>query len=100
MEKSSYMAIDLSKFFKFNVTDTCAVWNVLSSSILFHVATEMRCFFSLTAFVNYECLFKPRSSQSTVEETLKNKLIEQQNRDNFQVYHLTIEDLQDVETRC
>ena len=91
------MAINLSKFFKLNVTDTCAVWNVLSSSILFHTATEAMCIFSLTAFVNYECLFKPRSSQSTEEETLKSKLREQQNSDNFQVYHLTIEDLQDIE---
>lgn len=91
------MAIDLSKFFKFNIIDTCAVWNVLSSSILFYAATEMKCIFSLTAFVNYECIFKPRSSQSAEEETLKNKLREQQNKGNFQVYHITIEDLQDVE---
>jgi predicted nucleic acid-binding protein len=96
MEKSLYMAIDLSNFFKINITDSCAVWNVLSSSILFHAATGMNCVFSLTAFVNYECLFKSRSSQSSEEETLKNKLREQQNKGDFQVYHLTIEDLQDL----
>lgn len=97
MGKNFYMAIDLSNFERLNVADTCSVWNVLSSSVLFHAAIEMKCNFSVTAFVNYECLYKPRTSQSNEEEALKAKLWEQQKRNHFQVYHLSIEDLQDIE---
>lgn len=60
------MAIDPSKFHLINVADTCAVWNVLSSSRLHAAAKEARCEFCITSFVRYECLSKLRKKAPTL----------------------------------
>ena len=56
------MAIDPSSFHSVNVTDTCAVWNVLSSRTLYTAARLAGVVFVCTGFVVYECLFKPRNA--------------------------------------
>jgi predicted nucleic acid-binding protein len=91
------MAINPSKFHLLNVADTCAVWNVLSSTLLFHTADSANCVFSCTAYVAYECLVKPRKSSNSKDEELIKQLKNEQTKNKFQVYHLEIEDLLEVE---
>lgn len=91
------MAIDPSHFHPLNVSDTCATWNVLSSQLLYQAALAMRCVFSCTAYVVYECLFKPRKSRTTPDEELQNRLRIARGNGQFQSYHLEIDDLLEVE---
>ena len=91
------MATDPSQFLLHNVVDTCAIWNVLSSRRLFHSARTAGCMFCCTAYVNYECLKKPRSSPSERGRKLQERLISAQNEGQFSVYHLDIDDLLDVD---
>lgn len=87
-------------FHQYNVADSCSIWNILSSNILYSSALSAtpKCYFSCTEFVYYECLIRPRSSETEPERRLKEKLvIERQKGEQFKSYSLTIEDLQDVE---
>jgi hypothetical protein len=89
------MRINVSQFHQYNVTDTCAVWNVLSSRVLYLTARSAGCVFCITQFVQYECLHKPRKA-STHGPILQRRLQEEQLKGNFQAYTLTVEDLQDI----
>lgn len=53
------MPLDPSRFHAVNVSDTCAVWNVLSSATLYSAAVAKGCTFCCTGFVAYECLERP-----------------------------------------
>ena len=90
------MEIDPSDFYKLNVIDTCAVWNVLSSRILFQTAVSSSCVFSCTAFIAYECLLKPRKTVTSADEQLQKRLQIEQRNGRFQVYHLDVEELLEV----
>jgi len=89
------MAIDVSKFHLYNVTDTCAVWNVLSSPMLYATARTTGCVFCMTQFVLYECLHKHRRP-SKHGPILQKRLKQEQSKGDFQAYRLSIEDLQDI----
>ena len=89
------MRINVSEFHQYNITDTCAVWNVLSSCLLYSTARSAGCLFSITKFVHYECLHKPRKP-SAHGPILQQRLQQQQIKGAFQSYSLTINDLQDV----
>lgn len=91
------MAINPESFHKINVTDTCSVWNILSSSLLNAAAKEARCDFCVTSFVQYECLIKTRKSISPNDKELMERLRAEQRRGAFQAHSCTIEDLQDIE---
>lgn len=91
------MPIDPRSFIILNVSDTCAVWNVLSSALLFSVAAESGCHFCMTSYVEYECLFKPRSTFGEGEELLKQRLLGAKGRGQFKAYPLELEDLAEVE---
>lgn len=88
------MAIDPSKFHLINVADTCSVWNVLSSARLHTAAKEARCEFCITSFVRYECLTKPRKSQTQAETELMRRLVQEQARGAFAAHSCDIGDLQ------
>jgi hypothetical protein len=90
------MAIDITKFTLLNVIDTCSVWNLLSSKVLYQAARSARCNFCCTGFVIYECLFKPRKDQQSKKE-LQERLIKEQNNGNFKSHHISIEDLQEID---
>jgi len=90
------MAIDPSQFHPHNVTDTCAVWNVLSSRILYSRARDAGCDFCITRFVLYECLHKPRQISNQAELRLQKRLEQERNLGRFKDYSLDIVDLQDV----
>ena len=91
------MAIDPLRFHPLNISDTCAIWNVLSSHLLHHTALAAQCFFSCTTFVVYECLFKPRTQPTPEDEELQRRLRLAQARGQFRSYSLEIDDLLEVE---
>lgn len=91
------MAVDPRSFHNLNMADTCAVWNVLSSSRLYESALSAGCMFSCTGFVNYECLLKPRKQADKHDLELQRRLVVERAKGRFQVYNLDIEDLQEVE---
>lgn len=90
------MAIDPSRFQTLNVVDTCSIWNILSSRILYSRACSTGCFFCCTEFVYYECLYKPRKNPTEKDDDLQNRFRNECNNGNFKRYHLDIEDLQEV----
>lgn len=91
------MAIDPSRFHLVNVTDTCSVWNILSSLRLHGAAKEARCDFCVTSFVRYECLTKPRKkTPSAAEIELIRRLNREQERGGFVAYSCGIDDLQAI----
>lgn len=91
------MALDVSQFFKLVVADTCAVWNVLSSRLLHRIGIDAGCHFSITEFVLYECLHKPRRQVQDSDLQLQQRLREAQREGQFQTYAIDVEDLQEVE---
>lgn len=91
------MEIDPSRFNLYNVVDTCAVWNLLSSSLLLETAIAGGCIFSYTKFVCYECLFKPRKSQRADDLELQKRLISERRKGRFKECTLGVEDLIEVE---
>lgn len=91
------MAIDPSNFHKSNVIDTCSIWNILSSKLLYATAISIGCSFCCTRFVYYECLHKPRKSYKEADIELQNRLRKEYENGKFKSYDLDIQDLQDVE---
>jgi hypothetical protein len=89
--------IDLTKFYRFNVIDTCSIWNILSSKLYYQTTLMAKCEFSCTKFVMYECLFKPRKSTSSAEIELQERLKKEQAKGYFRQYPIDIEDLQDID---
>jgi hypothetical protein len=79
------MQINVSTFHRLNVIDSCAVWNVLSSDLLFASALGARCSFCCTSYVEYECLHKLRSADSSADTALQEKF-----RKAKVVGHLTV----------
>lgn len=90
------MSIDPSSFHRVNVTDTCSVWNVLSSTRLHSAAREANCDFCVTSFVQYECLIKPRSSPTEADQELRRRLKQEQIGGQFVAHSCDIGSLQDV----
>lgn len=90
------MAIDPTNFYLINVADTCSVWNVLSSKLLYSAAKTVHCDFCITSFVQYECLVKPRKSLTTAEIELVARLRQEQSRGTFKSHSCGIDDLQDI----
>lgn len=91
------MTIDPSEFQKYNVVDTCAVWNILSSRLLYIKANNAGCSFCCTFFVHYECLYKPRKIDKSEDSELKNRLKKAINNGKFKSYDLDLEDLQQID---
>lgn len=91
------MSIDPSSFHLHNITDTCGVWNVLSSRTLYSRARDAGVFFVCTRFVLYECLFKPRKTVKACDEELRSRFRAAQSESAFHIYPLDITDLQAIE---
>lgn len=87
-------------FHQYNIADSCSIWNILSSNVLYSSALSAtpRCYFACTDYVRYECLIRQRQDETEAEKKLREKLIrERQKGEQFKSFSLTIEDLQDVE---
>lgn len=91
------MPVDPSTFRVLNVIDSCAVWNVLSSRLLYARALAARCHFCCTSFIEYECLYKPRKVPSPHDQELRERMLRERHRGQFQSYPIEIEDLQQIE---
>jgi hypothetical protein len=92
------MALDVSAFHKLVVTDTCSVWNVLSSRMLHRTSVAAGCVFSLTGFTLYECLHKPRQQEGGAADIeLQRRLTAARKDGQFQSFSLDVADLQDIE---
>lgn len=91
------MAIDCSQFHLINVIDTCAIWNVLSSQRLISAARAAKCHFSVTTFVYYEALHKPRTALTKEDAELQNRLRSERETGFFGDCSLDIRDLQEID---
>lgn len=78
------------------MTDTCAIWNCLSSGVLFEAAIEAKCSFCVVAFVFYECLLKPRTTPKAADIELQGRLKRELGRKRVLRASITISELQDV----
>lgn len=90
------MEIDVSKFIKTNVIDTCAIWHVLSSRRLVSATKSARCQFAATAFVYYEALHKRRKAPTKKDLELQERLRSERSSGWFGDCSLDISDLQDI----
>jgi predicted nucleic acid-binding protein len=87
------MALDPTKFTMITVSDTCSVWNVLSSRKLYQAAMNAKVNFCITAMVLYECLQKPRTSMTQEKAELINRLKSARQKGEFPVQECDLEDL-------
>ncbi|MDR1164296.1 MAG: hypothetical protein LBO66_00210 [Deltaproteobacteria bacterium] len=91
------MTFNPSVFLKFNVIDTCAVWNVLSSQSLYARAKNDGIEFYCAGLVLNECLHKPRKQICREEMELQVRLRSAINNGDFRETPLAVEDLQAVQ---
>ena len=91
------MAVNPSMFHKYNVIDTCSIWNILSSAQFYNATQEAKCEFICTVFVYYECLIKPRKEESYTDLKLQKTLQKEIDKGKFPTHHISIEDLQEIE---
>jgi len=91
------MAVDPRQFYLLNVADTCAIWNILSSKVLYSASFSANCNICCTAYVYYECMHKPRKNISMGEVELQQRLEQQRKAGQFQMFHIDLSDLNDIE---
>jgi hypothetical protein len=91
------MAIDVSNFHLNNITDTCAVWNVLSSRRLFRASLDAGVVYVCTDVVVYECLLKPREITKDSDTELRSRFKDARESGSISVFSLSVDDLQVVE---
>jgi hypothetical protein len=87
---------DISQFVRWNVADTCSLWNLLASRLLYSTARSAGVTLCCTQFVIYECLHKPglaRPEREELQRRLKARLAD----GSITAHPIDIEDLQDVE---
>ena len=88
------MAIDPTRFATSNVVDTCAVWNILRSPCLYDAALSASCHFVITTYVEYECLFKPRTRARPSDTELMSRLRKAQANSHFTAFSCDLSDLE------
>jgi predicted nucleic acid-binding protein len=91
------MTINITIFSKINVIDTCAIWNLISCNLFYSRAIESQCFFSLTRFVEYECLLKKRHAPTASELQMQGRLRQELAKGKFRVHTLSVADIQDIQ---
>jgi len=91
------MAVNPSAFHKYNVIDTCSIWNILSSARLYSASLASKCEFICTGFVHYGCIVKTRSCKIDSDIKLQKILTKEIEKGRFPIHHISIEDLQDIE---
>jgi len=89
------MTIDITTCMKVNIIDSCSIWNLLSSVLLYNRIKTNGFYFSITQFVEYECLFKERSNPDNHDKEIQERLRKTRENGAFSTYRLSIDDLQD-----
>lgn len=87
---------DISQFAKWNVTDTCSLWNLFASRLLYSTARSAGIQLCCTEFVIYECLHK-RGQFRPERIELQNRLKKALHDRHITPYKIDVEDLQDLE---
>jgi predicted nucleic acid-binding protein len=87
------MALNPSTFHLHNVTDACAVWNVLSSTQLYKAAINADVNFCITSTVLYECLCKNRAFKTQEDIEMIKRLEAARNQNKFPVIECDLDDL-------
>ncbi len=87
------MALNPTKFSPMAVSDTCAVWNMLSSRKLFQAAKDAKVHFCITPMVLFECLIKPRSTMTPEKQELITRFEKAQNDGYFPIQECDLDDL-------
>lgn len=88
------MTFDITKLFLYNVIDSCSVWNILSSPIIYQSSIQAGCYFALTNYVSYECLYKKRKEKH--DAAIITKLEKEIATRRFMNCNITIDDLQEI----
>lgn len=91
------MDIDVSRLHLLNVSDTCSVWNVLSSRTLYNCCLQAKVHFICPWFVLYECLHKPRQTITPASAELQRRLKCARHEGGFQSCELGVDDLQTIQ---
>lgn len=89
--------INVSEFEKLNVADTCAIWNILSSSVLCSSAELIGVKLCSTTFVRYECFHKRGTRLWPERDKLQRRLHSKVGAGKITFHEIAIEDLQDLE---
>lgn len=87
------MNFDPSRFSPMSVTDSCAVWNMLSSQRLNRAVVSAKLHFCITPAVLYECLSKPRRNISPEQTELMGRLRNERDAGRFPVQGCSLDDL-------
>lgn len=90
------MTIDITCCEKVNIIDSCATWNILSSILLYNTINDNKFYFSITKFVEYECLFRERKNPTLGDIEIQKRLRRAQQKGDFQSHIVSIDDLQDA----
>jgi len=91
------MSFDVRNFNPYNIIDSCAIQNVLSSLTLYSASLQAKCGFMCTGFVHYECVVKNRSKETIEDNEIQKRFMNAISRGEVVISHLDIEDLQDVQ---
>ena len=94
------MALDPRNFHRMVVTDTCSVWNLLSSRILFRSACSAGLYFCITPMVLYECLHKPRKAVTPEQTELIKRFEAARDGKTFTTQVCDLDDLMAVNSRA
>jgi predicted nucleic acid-binding protein len=87
-----------SHFYKHNVIDTCAIWNLLSSTTFYGTSRAAGCTYVCTQFVVYECLYKHRLARpSKQDEELRERFRKEHDSGIIPSHKISIQDLQAIE---
>lgn len=89
--------VNVTQFKRYNVIDSCAVSNLLSSKVLTHAAYSSGCHFGCTYFVIYEVLHKPHALPSEEKRELQRRFALEKQKGRFSEHHLDIDDLQEID---
>jgi hypothetical protein len=94
---SNGITVDITNFYKYNIIDSCAISNILSSKRLYTTAYNAGCRFYCTKYVVYECLYKPSKKDSPTLPEMRIRIKDAMAKGDFIQNSITIEDLQEVE---
>jgi len=87
---------NVSQFVKWNVADTCSLWNLLASRLLYSTARSAGVQLCCTEFVIYECLHKAgsiRPERTELQDRFRRALDDK----HVTPYKIEVEDLQELD---
>lgn len=96
----SAMEFDPSTFSAVAVSDTCSVWNILSSRKFYSAVLAAKVHLCITSMVLYECLYKPRAEVTPLKQELMNRLRKSRSSGDWPVQECDVDDLAAIARRA